>query len=104
MNKLEPRPILAGDRIVCVDFDDLDNRVPLRDGMVVVVERTRDAGFLREWSVKQLEFYEDRVEFHPRSTNPRHKPIVIPRDYQADDGQEVRILALVRRIVNELNF
>lgn len=104
MNRLEPRPILAGDRIVCIDFEDLDNQVPLRDGMIVVVERTRDGGLLREWSVKQLEFYEDRVEFHPRSSNPKHRPIVVPRDNQADDGKEVRILALVRRIVNEINF
>src|SRR5690606_21962273 len=44
MNKLAPRPILSGDKIICVDFEDLDGRVPLRDGMVVVVERTRDGG------------------------------------------------------------
>ena len=102
MNRLNPRPILAGDKIICVDFEDLDGRVPLRDGMVVVVERTRDGGHLREWSVKQLELYTDRMEFHPRSTNAKHKPIVVPLDDEADDGKTVRILALVRQITNEI--
>ena len=102
MNKLQPRPILPGDKVICVDFEDLNGRVPLRDGMVVVVERTRDGGHLREWSIKQLELYGDRMEFHPRSSNPKHKPIIVPVDYQADDGETFRILALVRRISNEI--
>lgn len=102
MNRLQPRQILPGDKVICVDFNDLNGRVPLRDGMTVVVERTRDGGHLREWSIKQLEIYEDRMEFHPRSSNPRHKPIVVPVDYQADDGETFRILALVRRISNEI--
>lgn len=102
MNKLQPRPILPGDKVICVDFGDLNGRVPLRDGMTVVVERTRDGGHLREWSIKQLELYEDRMEFHPRSSNPKHKPIIVPVDYQADDGETFQILALVRRISNEI--
>ncbi|GLK69211.1 XRE family transcriptional regulator [Hansschlegelia plantiphila] len=102
MNDLKPRPIMSGDRVIGIDFDDLDNRVPIRDGMVVVVEQVRDGGHLREWSVKQVELYDDRIEFHPRSTNPRHKPIVVPRDPKADDGRMVRVMSLVRRITNEV--
>lgn len=102
MNDLKPRPILNGDRVFAVAFEDLGGKVPLRDGMVVVVERSRFAGQEREWSVKQVELYADRTEFHPRSTNARHKPIVVPRDPQADDGTKVEIIALVRRIVNEV--
>lgn len=97
MNKAKP-PMLEGGFVLCVDFEDLENRVPLRDGMKVVVERTKLGGQLREWSVKEIELYEDRIEFHPRSDNPKHKPIVVPRDFQADDGTEVRILALVRSV------
>ena len=93
---------MPGDRVITVAYDDVDGEVALRDGMVVVVERTRDGGHTREWSVKQIELYEDRVEFHPRSTNPRHKPIVVDRDHTADDGTTVQIVGLVRRIVNEL--
>lgn len=102
MNALRPRPILSGDRIFCVAYEDISDRTPLRDGMVVVVERSRYAGQEREWSVKQLEIYADRIEFHPRSSNARHRPIIVPRDNDADDGVKVEIIALVRRILNEL--
>ncbi|MFC5423021.1 LexA family protein [Bosea eneae] len=102
MNALKPRPILGGDTVSCVAYEDVDTQAPLRDGMVVVVERTRFGGQEREWSIKQLELYADRVEFHPRSTNPKHKPIVVKRDPGADDGTKVEIIALVRRVTNEL--
>lgn len=102
MNALKPRPILSGDVVSCVAYEDVDTEAPLRDGMVVVVERSRYGGQEREWSIKQLELYSDRVEFHPRSTNPRHKPIVVKRDPNADDGTKVEIIALVRRITNDL--
>lgn len=102
MNALKPRAILSGDTAVCVSYEDVASEATLRDGMTVVVERTRDGGHTREWSVKQVEIYEDRVEFHPRSTNSRHKPIVVARDTEADEGTRVEIIGLVRRIVNDL--
>lgn len=101
MNRLEPRPILAGDTLICVAFEDIAKQVKVRDRMVVVVERSRDGGHTREWSVKQVELYEDRIEFHPRSSNPNHKPIVVPRNAQVDEGVRVEIIALVRRVSNE---
>lgn len=102
MNALKPRPILAGDRIFALDFAALGERAPLRNGMVVVVEQTLHGEHLRERSVKQLEVHEDRYEFHPRSSNPKHKPIVVAHDLQPDDGKTVRILALVRQISNRV--
>jgi len=102
MNDLKPRPILQGDRLVCLAYDDVEHLLELKSGMVVVVERTRDSGHFREWSVKQLELYPDRAEFHPRSTNPKHKPIVIRQDHEADDGVTVKVIALVRRVMNEM--
>ena len=104
MNNLRPRPILEGDRVVGVSYEDVAHEAVLRDGMVVIVERTRDGGHTREWSVKQVEIYQGRTEFHPRSTNARHKPIVVERDMFADDGTQVEIIALVRRVVNDLPF
>lgn len=94
MNALKPIPIPPGSRAVGVAFDDVD--IPLRNGMVVVIQRSRDGGHTREWSLKQVEFYPDRIEFHPRSTNPRHKPIIVKHDYFADDGVEIAIIALIR--------
>lgn len=104
MNALKPRPILPGDRLSAISYEDVSSQLPLRDGMIVAVERTRHGGLEREWSVKQLEIYEDRVEFHPRSTNPRHKPIVVPRDNKADDGVKVEIIAIIRRAITEFNL
>ncbi|KKZ89032.1 LexA family protein [Rhizobium phaseoli] len=102
MNELRPRPILPGDTVVATAYEDIAHRVVLRDGMVVVVQRTRDAGHMREWSVKQIEIYEDRTEFHPRSSNPKHKPIVVPRQFDADDGVTVEIIGIVRMVLNTM--
>lgn len=102
MNQLRPRPILPGDTIVATAYEDIAHRVVLRDGMVVVVQRTRDGGHMREWSVKQIEIYEDRTEFHPRSNNPKHKPIVVQRQFDADDGVTVEIIGLVRMVLNTM--
>lgn len=101
VNALEPRPIFPGDRLICVSFEDVSDQVRVKDGLIVVVERTRDGGHTREWSVKQVELYEDRIEFHPRSTNKSHKPIIVRRETQADDGVQVEIIALVRAVRNE---
>lgn len=102
MNELEPRPIMQGDRLICVSYEDVASQVRIKDGLVVVVERTRDGGHTREWSVKQVELYEDRIEFHPRSSDKSLKPIVVKRDAQADDGVSVEIIALVRSVRNDL--
>ncbi|MDF2369412.1 MAG: XRE family transcriptional regulator [Rhizobiaceae bacterium] len=102
MNQLKPRPILSGDRVVCLAFEDIEKNISLRDGMVVLVERTRDGGHTREWSIKQLELYDGRTEFHPRTSNNRHKPIVVKRDTSADEGLSVEIIGIVRRIINDI--
>lgn len=104
MNNLRPRPIMDGDRVIAVAYEDVANEAVLRDAMVVIVERTRDGGHTREWSVKQVELYEGRTEFHPRSTNPKHKPIVVERDAEADDGTRVEVIGLVRRVQNEFTY
>ena len=105
MNALQPTPILPGQRVIGIDFEGLRNRVPLRDGMVVIVEQSLNGGHLRERSVKQLEMHRDRTEFCPRSTNAKHKPIVVPFDTvdQGDeDGREVKVLAIVRQVISDL--
>lgn len=102
MNDLRPTPIFPGAKCICVAFEDIAHQVELRDGMIVVVQRTRDDGHFREWSVKQLAMFNDRVEFLPRSTNPKHKPIVVPRDHEADNGTSIEVIGLVRRIVNDI--
>lgn len=104
MNDLKPRPILPGDRVIALAYDDIEREVPLRNGLVVVVERERDGGHIREWSVKEIQLFPDRSEFHPRSTNPRHKPIIIPKNEDPDNGEIVRVIGLVKNIVGGSMF
>ncbi|ABS68840.1 putative prophage repressor [Xanthobacter versatilis] len=102
MNALKPVPILEGATLICVDYEDIADRHPLRNGMIVVVERAALGGQMREWSVKQLEVLDDRFVFHPRSTSQKHKPIVVTTDFEADDGMVVSVLAIVRGILNRI--
>lgn len=95
MNAAVP-PLLEGYRVVCVDFEDAG--IPLSDGMTVVVQRTRDGGLIREWSVKEVEMREDEIAFVPRSTNPRHKPIVVPLDPDPEDAVKVEVIAIARSV------
>lgn len=96
MNEAKPRPIRNGDFIICAAWEDLD--LEPRDGQLVVVQQSLSDGQLRERSVKSLRLYADRAELVPMSSNPKHEPIVVPRDFQPNDGREVKILALVRYI------
>jgi len=102
MNALQPHPITPGSRLICVRYDEIAARAPLRDGLVVIVQRTRDGGHVRELSVKEVAWFDDRIEFQPRSTNPRHKPIVVEHDNWEDNGVEVAIVALVRDVLHKL--
>ncbi|UMY16639.1 XRE family transcriptional regulator [Methylobacterium organophilum] len=95
MNAAVP-PLLDGYRLICVDFQDAD--VPLSDGMTVIVQRTRDGGLTREWSVKEVEMGETEIAFCPRSTNPRHKPIVVPIDAEPNDETKVEVIAIARSV------
>lgn len=95
LNELKPRPILDGDTLICVDFD--DTGLPLLQDMIVVVQRTRDDGLTLEWSAKQVEIHPGRTEYHPRSSNKSLKPIVVPDAPDADNGERVEVIALVRR-------
>lgn len=94
MNQARPKPMNDGDYIICAAWEDLD--LEPKDGLNVVVQQTTADGQLRERSVKEMRVFPDRTEFHPRSSNPAYKPIVVKKDYHTDDGKEVTILALVR--------
>lgn len=95
MNQADP-PILPGAKLICVDFE--ETGLPLIEGMIVVVERTQDGGHTREWSVKEVELDEDKTIFAPRSSNRRHKPIVMKDDPDSDEAKEAHVIALVRSV------
>lgn len=102
MNGLQPHPITPGSRVVAVRYDEIAGRSPLRDGLVVVVQRSRNDGQERELTIKQVAWFDDRIEFQPRSTNPKHKPIVVMHDSWEDDGIQIAVVGLVRDIIHRL--
>lgn len=83
--------------IVAADASDfIDQHGEIESGDLVVVERTRLQRGERELTVKEIRFYRDRYELHPKSANPAHKPIVVPHDMSVDaDGIEVKIVGVV---------
>lgn len=98
MNAAKPKPINEGDYVVGLSYEDIQEAVKLRSGLRVVVRQTKDAGQSYEWTVKELELTDANAIFHPRSDNPKHKPIVVNRDLTADDGRKVEILAIVQYV------
>ena len=89
--------ILDGMWVVGADATDYAERYQdIENGELVVVERTRDQGAERELTVKEIRYYRDRYELHPNSSNPSHKPIVVPHDLSVNaNEEEVRVLAVV---------
>jgi transcriptional regulator with XRE-family HTH domain len=92
MNDLKPIPIYQGERVIAVDW--MATGYAPRTDDIVVVERTRDGGHLRELTLKQVEVRPDGIALCPRSTNKAHKEIWVPRG-DFDDGQTVRMIGLV---------
>ena len=72
------------------------------DGDDVVVERTRFAGMLKEWTVKRLFTHPDGMkELRPISSNKSHKSYRIYPDHEADNGEEIAIIGIVDSITRK---
>lgn len=74
-----------GSYVTCVDY--WDAGVPIRDGQVLHVERTRAGGQLVEITIKAVETIDGRRYLAPRSRNPKWKPFPI-------DGEEDTIVTI----------
>ncbi|MCJ2129193.1 helix-turn-helix domain-containing protein [Methylobacterium sp. E-045] len=98
MDQASPKPITDGDYVIGLSYEDIEGAVTLRSGLNVVVRQTLDNGQSYEETVKELVLNETTAEFHPRSSNPKHKPIIVKRDLTADDGRKVEIRALVQYV------
>lgn len=71
------KPILEGMFVLCVDM--IDAELEIESGKIYVVRRTLDGGQSYETTIKRAKVFRDRVELHPESLNPKHKPTVIKR-------------------------
>lgn len=70
------------------------------NGTPVVVERTRHGGSEIERTLKELQFNRNGMRLVPRSSDPAHKEVFVPRDYDADsDEVTVAIIAVVLSVI-----
>lgn len=76
-----------------VDWPALGRDPKERD--LVVVQRTRDQGAVRERTIKEVRFNRTKVELWPRSTNPRWSEPLVLSDYGEDADVTVSIAGLV---------
>ncbi|MFM2005149.1 MAG: hypothetical protein RLZZ09_804 [Pseudomonadota bacterium] len=89
--------------IVAADANDyVEHFGETESGDLAVVERTRAQGAEREMTVKEIRYYRDRTELVPRSTNPEHRPIIVPHNSAPEDGVEVRIVGVVLTAFRDL--
>lgn len=90
-SSMDAAGIPDGSFVVTVDYWAV--RANLTDGDIVVVERRR--GSLIERTCKAVSISGQEVEFVPRSTDPKHKPIAVPADGTEPDGTEIEVVGLV---------
>lgn len=93
MNNASPRPIYDGDCALCIDI--VDAGIPVTDGRIYVIRRTRDAGQSFEWTLKRARVFRDRIELVPESTNSTHKTFTIPvatLDWDHEPGDEIAVI------------
>jgi SOS-response transcriptional repressor LexA len=94
MNQAKPYPLLDGVLALCVDT--VDAGLEVESGRIYAVRRTLDGGQTYECTVKRAKVFRDRFEFHPESSNPEHKPLIIKRgDGRDDTTKEIGIIGLV---------
>jgi SOS-response transcriptional repressor LexA len=93
MNAAKPVPILQGMHVLCVDT--IEAGLTIESGKIYVVRRTTDGGQTYEMTVKRARVFRDRIELVPESTNPRHRPIVIPHDFDNDAQAEIAAIGWV---------
>ncbi len=90
MDRIAPE----GAVVQVADWADLG--IEPRHGQVVVVQRVRAQGALRERSIKVVRISGDRIELWPDSTNPRWQtPLVLALDGADEDDIEVMLAGLV---------
>lgn len=80
-----------GDRLVCLDL--IKSQVDISEDDLVVIERRKFDGMMRQITAKRVKRTSTGFELWPESTDPDHQsPIVLSK---VPDGEEIRIWAKV---------
>jgi transcriptional regulator with XRE-family HTH domain len=90
-----------GDILHCVDI--ATTGIEIQDGDLVIVERRKAQGLLREVTAKKVVRRQGRFELWPDSDDPRwQEPFVFDQANPSDDETEVIILARVDNVIRSL--
>jgi SOS-response transcriptional repressor LexA len=78
-----------GSVLVCVDL--YESGVTIRDGDLVIVERSKQQDGLRETTAKRVRSVPGGLELYPESSNPKWLPIFVPDDRrERDDTLQIK--------------
>jgi SOS-response transcriptional repressor LexA len=80
-----------GDRLVCLDL--IKSGTPIMEGDLIIVERSKFGGQMRQRTAKRVKKTKAGYELWPESTDPAHQePILLN---EAADGEDIRVWAKV---------
>ncbi len=95
--------IFDGGYVRMIAYDDVP--LSLRPGTIVILERAGNDFSIFERTVKQVEIVDGEYRFCPRSSNSRHKTIVLPQTVDLfDETSEVRVLGFVTAFINPIPY
>jgi SOS-response transcriptional repressor LexA len=94
LNKIAP----DGSFVICTD---ISSGVELRDGDLVVVERIRAQGGLREVTAKRVQRRNGIIHLSPESNDPRWQEAIDVSLPHNDESAEIRVVARIRHIIIE---
>lgn len=102
-DSMDQAGIFEGGYVRMIAYDDVP--LSLRPGTIVILERAAGDFSIFERTVKQVEFVDGEYRFVPRSSNPRHKPVILPQDVDLfDETSEVRVLGFVTAFINPIPY
>lgn len=85
-----------GDILICTDMR--KTGAEPEDGDLVIVERQKAGGALREVTAKRVRFFADRTELWPESDDPRWQRPIVFNGSGEDSDEEIHIIAIVQAI------
>lgn len=80
-----------GDRLVCLDL--IKSQVNIDEGDLVIIERRKFDGMMRQITAKRVKRTSAGFELWPESTDPAHQEPIVLKD--VPDGEDIRVWAKV---------
>lgn len=101
MNSVYPRGIFAGDKVIGIDIDDAGADIELEVGMIVVLERLRDNGQLRELTLRLVDDWDGKRVYRPDSKSGKYSTFTI-NDGIDDEGVAIKVICVVNQVQHQI--